>query len=72
MIVHPSYRSSTFDNDLALLRFTEPVRFQSNIIPICLPEGDPNFVGQTATVSGWGRLYEGTCQLEKETNDSVE
>ena len=56
---HPQFDSRTFEYDLALLRFYDPVRFQPNIIPICLPEGDPDFVGSTAYVSGWGRLYEG-------------
>jgi len=55
---HPQFDSRTFEYDLALLRFYDPVRFQPNIIPICLPEGDPDFVGSTAYVSGWGRLYE--------------
>ena len=55
---HPKFDPRTFEYDLALLRFT-PVRFQPNIIPICLPEGNPDFVGSTAYVSGWGSLFEG-------------
>lgn len=41
-----------------LCRFYEPVVFQPNIIPVCVPENDEDFIGQTAFVTGWGRLYE--------------
>lgn len=40
-------------------RFYEPVIFQPNIIPVCVPDNDENFIGSNAYVTGWGRLYEG-------------
>jgi len=55
---HPKFDPKTFEYDLALLRFYEPVTFQPNIIPVCIPEDDANLVGKTAWVTGWGRLYE--------------
>ncbi|XP_054090342.1 serine proteinase stubble isoform X2 [Zeugodacus cucurbitae] len=55
---HPQFDARTFEYDLALLRFYEPVVFQPNIIPVCVPNSDIDFVGQTAFVTGWGRLYE--------------
>ncbi|RZF38774.1 hypothetical protein LSTR_LSTR008144 [Laodelphax striatellus] len=55
---HPQFDPRTFEYDLALLRFYEPIVFQPNIIPICVPEDDTSFVGSTAYVTGWGRLYE--------------
>ncbi|XP_053967406.1 serine proteinase stubble [Anastrepha ludens] len=55
---HPQFDARTFEYDLALLRFYEPVVFQPNIIPVCVPGSDIDFVGQTAFVTGWGRLYE--------------
>ncbi|CAD7077845.1 unnamed protein product [Hermetia illucens] len=55
---HPQFDPRTFEYDLALLRFYEPVTFQPNIIPVCVPEDDTDFIGQTAYVTGWGRLYE--------------
>ncbi|XP_048523344.1 serine proteinase stubble isoform X1 [Dendroctonus ponderosae] len=55
---HPQFDPRTFEYDLALLRFYEPVQFQPNIIPVCVPKTDENFVGRTAYVTGWGRLYE--------------
>lgn len=56
---HPQFDPRTFEYDLALLRFYEPVEFQPNIIPVCVPATDENFIGRTAYVTGWGRLYEG-------------
>lgn len=56
---HPQFDPRTFEYDLALLRFYEPVDFQPNIIPVCVPATDENFIGRTAYVTGWGRLYEG-------------
>lgn len=56
---HPQFDPRTFEYDLALLRFYEPIHFQRNIIPICIPEINETYVGRWATVTGWGRLYEG-------------
>ncbi|CAB3380587.1 Hypothetical predicted protein [Cloeon dipterum] len=55
---HPQFDSRTFEYDLALLRFYEPVTFQPNVIPICIPTDDKTYIGETAFVTGWGRLYE--------------
>ena len=60
---HPKFDPKTFEYDLALLRFYEPVEFAPNVIPICIPEEDQELVGETAWVTGWGRLYEGKVQL---------
>jgi hypothetical protein len=56
---HPKFDPKTFEYDVALLRFYEPVSFQPNVVPICVPEDDNQLVGETAWVTGWGRLYEG-------------
>ncbi|XP_050679198.1 serine proteinase stubble-like isoform X2 [Leptidea sinapis] len=55
---HPHFDPATFEYDLALLRFYEPVTFQPNILPVCVPDDDDDFVGRTAHVTGWGRLYD--------------
>ena len=65
---HPKFDPKTFEYDLALLRFYEPVTFQPNIIPVCVPEDDENLVGKTAWVTGWGRLYEGRQELLRTLN----
>ncbi|ODM97361.1 Serine proteinase stubble [Orchesella cincta] len=61
IITHPNFSGAkrSFEHDVALLRFYEPVTFQPNIVPICIPEGEEDFVGKTGWVTGWGRTYEG-------------
>ena len=61
---HPKFNKTTFEYDLALVRFYEPVDFQPNIIPICLPEDDDTLVGETAWVTGWGKLYDRELLLQ--------
>ncbi|CAL4064834.1 unnamed protein product, partial [Meganyctiphanes norvegica] len=56
---HPQFDVNTFEYDLALLRFYEPVNFQPNIIPVCIPQDECDFKGDIGYVSGWGRLSEG-------------
>ncbi|KAK4007959.1 hypothetical protein OUZ56_013118 [Daphnia magna] len=58
-IVHPKYNFFTYEYDLALVRLEEPITFQPNIAPICLPATDESLIGQNGTVTGWGRLSEG-------------
>ena len=60
ILFHPKYdhKSKTFENDLALLRLEEPVKFQPNIIPVCMPEVEDE-VGSKAWVTGFGRIYDG-------------
>ncbi|XP_077562673.1 serine protease notopleural [Haemaphysalis longicornis] len=55
---HPRFDASTFEYDLALLRLYEAVPFQDNVMPVCVPDTNDSFVGRTAVVTGWGRLYE--------------
>jgi len=61
-ISHPKFSSvqQSFENDLALLKLAEPVNYQPNIVPICLPEKEnDDFAGRIGIVTGWGRLYKG-------------
>ncbi|XP_022127727.2 serine proteinase stubble isoform X1 [Pieris rapae] len=57
--VHPKYNFFTYEYDLALVKLDAPVQFAPHISPICLPASDDLLVGETATVTGWGRLSEG-------------
>lgn len=59
VIIHPKYNTYAMEHDLALLRFDEPVKFQPNILPVCIPEDDSNFAGFSAHITGWGTLYYG-------------
>eukprot|EP00092_Neocalanus_flemingeri_P070662 GFUD01086752.1.p1 GENE.GFUD01086752.1~~GFUD01086752.1.p1 ORF type:complete len:329 (+),score=88.38 GFUD01086752.1:160-1146(+) len=56
--LHPDYDPISLSNDLVLLRFKEPVRFQPNIVPICIPADDEDHAGETGWVTGWGRLFQ--------------
>ncbi|KAK8404095.1 hypothetical protein O3P69_000269 [Scylla paramamosain] len=57
--VHPHYKAADFQNDLALIRVNRKIVFKEHIIPVCLPQQDASFVGDYATVTGWGRLNHG-------------
>jgi len=59
VVIHPNYDSYTTHNDLALLRFDKPVKFQPNVLPVCIPEDDSDFSGFNAFITGWGASYYG-------------
>ena len=49
------------DNDYILLKLKQPLTFNSDVKPACLPETSfaPDTTGQTCFVSGWGTLSSG-------------
>ncbi|CAN7984354.1 unnamed protein product [Ixodes hexagonus] len=55
---HPRFDASTFEYDLALLRFYDAIPFKDNVLPVCVPDTNDTYVGRNAVVTGWGRLYE--------------
>lgn len=57
--VHPNYNPNDFQNDIALLKLKTEVVYKDHIRPVCLPKSDQSYVGQTATVTGWGRMSHG-------------
>ena len=58
-VSHWKYNPRTHEYDVALLKFDKPVKFEANVIPICLPNDNEDLAGQTGWVTGWGKLYEG-------------
>jgi len=62
--LHPQYSENpTPNNDLSILRLCDPVTFNRNIAPACLPSSSSNnYDNVAAVVSGWGTLSSGGRQ----------
>ena len=61
-INHPSYSSSTQNNDFAIIKLGSPVVFSERVSPVCLPSASTNYDARVATVTGWGTLSSGGSQ----------
>jgi len=60
IILHKEYDSSIYSKDLAILRLAEDIHFDDKVYPACLPSDNNDFfVGNIATVGGWGTPTEG-------------
>ena len=58
--IHPKYDAVSYQYDIALLRFSEPVSFSPTVVPICISQDNDQLVGEKGWIAGWGRLSEGT------------
>ncbi|KYN28211.1 PREDICTED: trypsin-1-like [Trachymyrmex cornetzi] len=59
VIKHPSYSTTNYDNDIALLKLKNAIKFQGPMRPACLPEKAKTFAGKKGIVTGWGAIKEG-------------
>ncbi|MER9214951.1 serine protease [Mesorhizobium sp. M0663] len=60
--VHPSYDSSTYENDIALVKLAEPVA-DPTVVPLIEQSADiPD--GTNVSVTGWGAVMEGGAASE--------
>ena len=63
IFTHPDYDDNNILNDVALLRFTEPITFNDYVRPICLAtlqEETQHYDETDCYAVGWGRLvYQG-------------
>lgn len=50
------------ENDLAILRLTEPVNITKFVQPVCLEPQSMETTWENATLAGWGKTCE-TCEL---------
>ncbi|XP_035211305.1 serine proteinase stubble-like isoform X2 [Stegodyphus dumicola] len=60
--IHPKfkYQAAHPDRyDVALLKLNKAVRYQENVVPICLPRKDWNFQGWKGIITGWGKTDAG-------------
>ncbi|KDR09770.1 Prostasin [Zootermopsis nevadensis] len=67
IIVLPNYDARRGDHDIALLELTNPVTFNQNINPICLPDANAKYLGQVATVVSWGQNPNSTSTTTEPT-----
>ncbi|MCJ8728483.1 hypothetical protein PDJAM_G00004970 [Pangasius djambal] len=59
IIIHPGYKNTNFDNDIALVKMSSRVPLSENLIPVCLPEtktNGPTMGEKMGTVSGFGGI----------------
>ncbi|CAM9100627.1 unnamed protein product, partial [Lampetra planeri] len=57
IISHEMFNEVTNDNDIALLKLQEPLRFSSTVKPVCLPNSAMAvFDDHPAWITGWGAL----------------
>ncbi|KAM3598376.1 uncharacterized protein V6R79_017192 [Siganus canaliculatus] len=57
VVVHPGYKSGSFEHDIALLQLTSPVELEDLIKPVCLAEEDSTFgEGTVFWTTGWGYI----------------
>ena len=57
VIIHPKYNAETTENDIALLKLSEPLTLgTANLAKIDLPSKSP-LSGSTGRISGWGNTW---------------
>jgi len=62
VVVHEHYDYRATNNDIAMMQLQEPLDWSHEVSPICLPDPGTDFAGKTATVSGWGMLWQSQNQ----------
>jgi len=66
VILHPEYKSSGYDYDVAVIKLAEKLSMTKEVGPVCLPN-DPSltYAGVKAISSGWGTTSSGGSQPNK-------
>ena len=68
IMTHPDYENKPFDNDIALMKLSEPVTFTEYIRPACLPSNTSTFHNATTCwATGWVD-YGGSIPFEQILN----
>ncbi|GFT83455.1 proclotting enzyme [Nephila pilipes] len=57
---HGQYNRFTLRNDIALLKLEKPVVFNEFVKTICFPETQKDYIGDIASLAGWGHLNGGS------------
>ncbi|KAG8450159.1 hypothetical protein GDO86_002694, partial [Hymenochirus boettgeri] len=59
VLIHPEFDTTTYNNDIGLLKLTVSLVFNNTVAPVCLPNpGMPWTSGQKCWISGWGTTSE--------------
>ncbi|KAL9980271.1 hypothetical protein ACROYT_G008832 [Oculina patagonica] len=65
LIKHPRYdESCNYNNDVAMLKLTKPLRYNNRVGPVCLPKSDFSS-GTNCYITGWGTT-ENSTQAESQ------
>ncbi|XP_076172351.1 vitamin K-dependent protein C [Ptiloglossa arizonensis] len=51
--LYPEYNRDSHAHDLALIKLSQPIKFERRISPICLPNPGSTYLGQVGTLVGW-------------------
>ena len=54
VIWHHKFNETTWDFDYSILKLRDPLTFNSNVKPACLPKSENFDAGHSALASGWG------------------
>lgn len=54
ILKHPRYSSTTYNNDIAIVRLDEPVKFEGILNPVCIASPGKSYTGYDGIVTGWG------------------
>ncbi|RWS30158.1 vitamin K-dependent protein C-like protein, partial [Leptotrombidium deliense] len=57
VVIHQNYKKKTYDNDIALIKLSNEIKFDKHKKPICLPSSNDE-VPRLMAVSGWGSTEE--------------
>ncbi|XP_076222336.1 vitamin K-dependent protein C [Nomia melanderi] len=53
VLLYPEYNPGSRAHDLALIKLSQPIKFERRISPICLPNPGSTYLGQVGTLVGW-------------------
>ncbi|KAI5749407.1 hypothetical protein M8J76_007086 [Diaphorina citri] len=56
---HRGYSTTTFNNDIALIRLEEELKYDDKLRPVCMPVKGKSFSNKTGIVTGWGVQKQG-------------
>ena len=69
------YRTRSENYDISIITLSSPLTFSPIASPVCLPSSvTPQYTGQVATVTGWGRIFQGgpVATILQEVNVTVQ